>query len=96
MNDLLKRTVAGELPVETFVPYSKLYQALLAPVFIIQDKLKNATLGDSVWGQIASRRIEVHKGYTMPIRELMVLVSNFTIVAVLLQYTLSSVATYHI
>jgi hypothetical protein len=70
---LLKK---DELAVEVFVPYSKTHQALLHPVFTIQERLKLATLGAQAWESISMRKIEVHPGKTLPIRELMVLVST--------------------
>lgn len=63
-----------ELSVDVFIPYCKYHQALLAPVFTIQEKLCNATLGGQTWESVSMRRIEVHPGKTLP-RELMVLVS---------------------
>lgn len=74
MAELLRKAVADQLPIEVFIPYCKYHQALLAPVFKIQEKLRHATLGGQVWEAVSMRRIEVHSGRSMPIRELMVLV----------------------
>lgn len=76
MAELLKKAVADELSIEVFIPYCKYHQALLAPVFKIQEKLRRVTLGGQAWEAVSMRKIEVHTGRTMPIRELMVLVRH--------------------
>jgi len=76
MAELLKEATKDSLSIEVFIPYCKYHQALLAPVFTIQDKLRRATLSGLTWESISMRKIEVHAGKTLPIRELMVLHSN--------------------
>jgi hypothetical protein len=78
MAELLKKAICDELSIEIFIPYCKYHQALLAPVFTIQEKLRNATLGNQAWETVSMRKIVVHAGKTLPIRELMVLVSGNT------------------
>jgi hypothetical protein len=78
MAELLKKAICDELSAEVFIPYCKCHQALLAPVFTIQEKLRNATLGNQAWEAVSMRKVVVHAGKTLPIRELMVLVSANT------------------
>ena len=73
--ELLRHALDKHVDIDVFRVYSKTHQALLYPVFAIQEKLKKSTLGSMVWESISQRHIQVHKGRTLPIRELMVLVS---------------------
>lgn len=74
--ELLKHALDKHVDIDVFRVYSKTHQALLYPIFSIQDKLKISTLGSMVWDSIAKRHIQIHKGKTLPIKELMVLVSK--------------------
>eukprot|EP01032_Pedospumella_encystans_P014826 gene14826-17002_t len=74
--DLLRMGEHGFVGIHVFRPYCKTHQALLTPVFTMQQKLRNATLGVSLWESLSNRSIEVHVGRSMPIKELMVLHSD--------------------
>lgn len=74
---LSKESDIGEVAMTDFRPFCKTHQALMAPVFSVQNKLKIATLGESFWEQISTRHVEVRKGYTVPLSDLMVLVRVF-------------------
>uniref|UniRef100_A0A7S3M1J4 EF-hand domain-containing protein n=1 Tax=Spumella elongata TaxID=89044 RepID=A0A7S3M1J4_9STRA len=74
--DLLRMGEHGFVGIHVFRPYCKTHQALLTPVFTMQQKLRNATLGVSLWESLSNRNIEVHVGRSMPIKELMVLHSD--------------------
>lgn len=64
----------GDVSIADFRPFCKTHQALMIPVFTVQDKLKKTTMGTAFWEKIASRRVEVRKGYNVPLSDLMVLV----------------------
>jgi hypothetical protein len=61
--------------IDDFRPFCRTHQAFLFPVFAVQNKLKVACLGASFWDSLSQRRIQLRPGYTVPLAELMVLVS---------------------
>lgn len=72
---LCKGSDEDKVSMTDFRPFCQTHQALMAPVFAVQDKLKKTTMGTNFWENIASRRVEVRRGYNVPLSDLMVLVS---------------------
>jgi hypothetical protein len=60
---------------EEFKCFAKTHQAVLAPAFSVQEKLRFAAIGPTFWDSLSKRRIQLCPGYNVPLEELMVLVS---------------------
>ena len=80
----MKEAVANEdcITVDFFRSFTNVHQALLLPVFGIQNMLRISTLGVAFWDRMSRRRIELRPGVMVPVSELMVLVSALTIIYV--------------
>lgn len=78
LNNLLKYAAEndGFITVDYFRTFTTAHQALLQPVFGIQNMLRISTLGESFWRKMSKRRIELRPGVWVPLSELMVLVST--------------------
>jgi hypothetical protein len=74
MTELSSLTETGVVHVNDFRDFCRTHQALLKQVFHMQSRMRQAVLGDKFWKQLATRRIELRKGYNVPISNLMVLV----------------------
>lgn len=74
---LMKEAAANEdcITVDFFRSFTNVHQALLLPVFGIQNMLRISTLGVAFWDRMSRRRIELRPGVMVPLSELMVLVS---------------------
>ena len=69
------KTEYNTILIEDFRTFCRTHQALLAPVFAAQQKMRTTAMGCSFWDNMSRRRIELRKGYNVPLSELMVLVS---------------------
>jgi hypothetical protein len=76
MAELTSLTETGVVHIDDFREFCRTHQVLLRQVFHMQSRMRQAVLGDKFWKQVATRRIELRKGYNVPISNLMVLVSN--------------------
>lgn len=74
--ELTKRSDDGSVSIEDFKKFCKTHQALLARPFAVQDKLRTYTLGEGAWEKVSERRIEVRKGMTVRLSDLMTLVTT--------------------
>ncbi len=67
------------MAIEEFRHFCRTHHAFLFPLFAVQNKLKLACLGASFWDSLSQRRIQLRPGYTVPLAELMVLVSYISL-----------------
>ena len=70
----MKEEINDHIGVESFRIFIRMHQALLFPVFGIQNKLRITTLGIPAFEKLSKRRIEIRAGCTVPLRDLMILV----------------------
>ena len=63
------------MSIDDFRVFCKTHQAILHPIFVIQEKLKEAVMGSAFWETLSKRRIELRGGYNVPLANFMVLVS---------------------
>jgi hypothetical protein len=75
LTELTKQSNDGSVSIEEFKKFAKTHQTMLARAFEVQDKLKIATLGQGKWEDVSTRKVLVHTGFTVPLCELMILVS---------------------
>jgi len=68
------RTEHNTILIEDFRTFCRTHQVLLAPVFAAQQRMRTTAMGCSFWDNMSHRRIELRKGYNVPLSELMVLV----------------------
>lgn len=83
LEELSKGSEAGGILMRDFSMFCKTHQAMMAPVFAVQNQLKRMTLGTASWERISRRRVEVHKGFIVPLSELMLLVKHWSILHML-------------
>lgn len=69
--------------MEGFRVFCKTHKAMVVPVLAMQSQLKKTTLGTSAWKKISRRSVEVHKGFNVPLCDLMVLVSHESLIFML-------------
>ena len=71
LRDLLKRG-EGFITIEEFRPFCQDNQVLLQPVFDVQNKLREAAMGSEFWESMSTRKIELSRGYSVALADLMV------------------------
>ncbi len=71
LRDLLKRG-EGFITIEEFRPFCQDNQVLLQPVFDVQNKLREAAMGAEFWESMSTRKIELSRGYSVALADLMV------------------------
>lgn len=69
--DLMNRG-DGFITIEEFRPFCNDNQDFLSPLFKIQQKLKEATLGSAFWEDMANRTVELGRNHTVSLAELMI------------------------
>lgn len=78
----LLKSGGAYITIEEFRPFCAKNQTLLKPVFAVQDKLRNAAMGTAFWESMSKRKIELTKGHTVELENLMVHVSVYVLVAI--------------
>jgi hypothetical protein len=79
----MKHSVDGSMKIEQFCTFSKTHQVLFHEVFTIQRRMRKRTLGEALWHAISKRRIELIRGRSVQLADLMILVRVTTAVAAL-------------
>lgn len=75
----LLKSGGAYITIEEFRPFCAKNQTLLKPVFAVQDKLRNAAMGVPFWESMSKRKIELTKGHSVELENLMVHVSPLQI-----------------
>ena len=70
------KAAEGFITIEEFRPFCQKHQALLKPVFDVQHKLREAAMGVAFWDSMSTRKIELSKGHSVQLGDLMVKASD--------------------
>lgn len=65
----------GYITIEGFGPFCMTHMELLKPIFDVQTKLRNVAMGPAFWEAMSKRKIELSRGHSVELGELMVQVS---------------------
>jgi hypothetical protein len=93
--DHMKHSVDGSMKIEQFCSFSRTHQVLFHEVFTIQRRMRKRTLGEALWHAISKRRIELIRGRSVQLADLMILVRlAITIAALTRQLTKRCIVLY--
>ena len=77
LSAMMQMTESDFVTLDHFKPFCSKHEELMLPVLSVQEKLRTAAMGLPFWDELSKRHIKLLHGHTMPISELMVLVSEF-------------------
>ena len=78
----------GYITTEGFGPFCMTHMELLKPIFDVQTKLRNVAMGPAFWEAMSKRKIQLSRGHSVELGELMVQVSAvFTLTTAVCSYS---------
>ena len=66
----------GTITIEGFRPFCQSHTMLLLPLLTVQGKLRTAAMGATFWENMSSRKLELKKGHSVALRDLLVQVDK--------------------